>query len=83
MLSEKNETIKEASGLMYILNAEARIQKRCRDREEYYQNIRTYEHEIAKRDDMILKKDSIISKKDSYIAQLEAQLAEASPHIST
>lgn len=63
MLSEKNEAIKEAAGAMYLMSEEARIQKRCRDREDYYQNIRTYEHEIAKR--------------DAYIAKLEAQLAEA------
>lgn len=63
MLAEKNEAIKEAAGLMYLMSEEARIQKRCRDREDYYQDIRIYEHEIAKR--------------DAYIAKLEAQLAEA------
>lgn len=77
MLSEKNEAIKEAAGLMYLMSEEARIQKRCRDREDYYQDIRTYEHEIAKRDDIISQKDIAITQKDAYIAKLEAQLAEA------
>lgn len=77
MLSEKNEAIKEAAGLMYLMSSEARIQKRCRDREDYYQDIRIYEHEIAKRDDIISQKDIAITQKDAYIAKLEAQLAEA------
>lgn len=77
MLSEKSEAIKEAASLMYLMSAEARIQKRCRDREDYYQDIRIYEHEIAKRDDIITQQDIAITQKDAYIAKLEAQLAEA------
>ena len=90
MLAENNEYINEASKTLFELNADEQIKKRCRDREEYYQDLRSYERAIAERDVIIEEKDSviaekdnalsekdnIISEKDNIIAKLEAQLAK-------
>lgn len=69
MLAENNEYIAEASETLFQLNADEQIKKRCLDREEYYQDLRSYEKAIAER-------DSIISEKDNLIANLKAQLAK-------
>lgn len=47
MLASKNESIAEAANTMFELSAEEQIRKRCRDREEYYQDMRNYERVIA------------------------------------
>lgn len=50
MISEKNEYMKEASKTIFQLSADELVRKRCRDREEYYDDIRSYQHAIEKRD---------------------------------
>ena len=50
MLAEKNEYLQEAAGTMFRLTAEEQIRKRCRDREEYYQDMRNYERYIAQQE---------------------------------
>ena len=79
MLAQKNDYLNEASNTIFRLSADEEIQKRCRDREDYYQDIRTYEHIIAEKDAVIAAtiadKDAIIADRDSLIAELEAKLA--------
>ena len=50
MIAEKNEYLKEASKTMFRMSADDLIRKRCRDREEYYQDLRNYERVIAEKD---------------------------------
>ena len=90
MLAENNKYIAEASETLFQLNADEQIKKRCRDREEYYQDLRNYEKAIAERDsiigekncviaekdNIIGEKDSVIAEKENIIAKLEAQLAK-------
>ena len=51
MLAEKNEYLQEAAETMFRLTAEEQIRKRCRDREEYYQDMRNYERYIAQQEE--------------------------------
>lgn len=47
MIAEKDEYLNEASKTMFRMSADDLIRKRCRDREEYYQDLRNYERVIA------------------------------------
>ena len=47
MPAQKNDCINEASNTMFQLSSDELIRKRCRDREEYYQDIRSYKRDIA------------------------------------
>ncbi len=46
ILASKNEYLREASETIFRLSAEEIVRKRCRDREEYYQDMRSYERKI-------------------------------------
>ena len=76
MIAEKNEYMEEASKTIFQLSADDQIRKRCRDREEYYDDIRSYQHAIAKKDATIAEKDSVIAKKDVAIKKLQEQIAQ-------
>ena len=69
MLAEKNEYLQEAAETMFRLTAEEQIRKRCRDREEYYQDMRNYERYIAQQEE-----DLTIAK--HALAQMESKLSD-------
>ncbi|MDE6603767.1 MAG: Rpn family recombination-promoting nuclease/putative transposase [Lachnospiraceae bacterium] len=46
MLASKDEYLQEASETIYRMSADDLVRKRCRDREEYYQDLRNYERKI-------------------------------------
>ncbi|MCM1122347.1 MAG: Rpn family recombination-promoting nuclease/putative transposase [Eubacterium sp.] len=60
MLASKDEYLNEASKTIYRMSADEMIRKQCRDREEYYEDLRSYERAIAKRDQTIAEKDAQI-----------------------
>ena len=68
MLAEKNEYLNEASKTMFQLSADEQIKKRCRDREEYYQDLRAYEKAIAEKDVIIA---NITSENERLRAEIE------------
>ena len=76
MLAENNEYINEASKTLFELNADEQIKKRCLDREEYYQDLRSYEKAIAERDSIIGEKNCVIAEKDSIIGEKDSVIAE-------
>lgn len=41
-----NEYFQEASDTIFRMSADDLVRKRCRDREEYYQDLRNYERKI-------------------------------------
>ena len=57
MLAARNEYLREASNTMFELSADEQIRKQCRDREEYYQDLRKYEKAIEQKDAMIAERD--------------------------
>ena len=48
MIAGKDEYLQEASETIYRMSADELVRKRCRDREEYYQDLRSYERAIEK-----------------------------------
>ena len=46
MLASKDEYLQEASETIFRMSADELVRKRCRDREEYYQDLRNYERKI-------------------------------------
>lgn len=72
MLAAKNEYLDEAFQTIYQMSAEERIRKQCRDREEYYQDLRSYERAIAERDNALAEQNSIISDCEKNLAEKEA-----------
>lgn len=50
MIAENNEYLNEASKTMFRMSADELVRKRCRDREEYYQDLKNYEQVIAEKD---------------------------------
>ena len=75
MLTEKNEYLQETAGTMFRLTAEEQIRKRCRDREEYYQDMRNYERYIAQQEG-----DLTIAKR--ALARIEGELSDAKTRLS-
>ena len=82
MLAAENEYLSEASNTMYLMSADERIRKQCLDREEYYQDLRSYERAIAELGDVISQKDDIIAQKDNTIAQKDSQIQQLIAEIS-
>ncbi|MCM1253570.1 MAG: Rpn family recombination-promoting nuclease/putative transposase [Clostridium sp.] len=77
MLAAKDPYINEASKTIFQLSAEEQILKRCRDREEYYLDLRAYEREVAENKKMLEEKEKIISEKDIIIAEDKKALSES------
>ncbi len=46
MLASRDEYLQEASETIFRMSADDLVRKRCRDREEYYQDLRSYERKI-------------------------------------
>ena len=61
MLASKDEYLQEASETMCRMSADDLVRKRCRDREEYYQDLRNYERKIEL--DQIEHEQDILSYK--------------------
>lgn len=80
VLASKDENICEAANTIFQLSADEQMRKWCRDREEYYQDIRNYERVIAEKDADLLKKDAVIidaiAEKESAVAKANALFAE-------
>ena len=90
MLASKDEYLQEASETIYRMSADDLVRKRCRDREEYYQDLRNYERKIEQ-DRLAYEEDKrnyehkieqdrrnyerIVAEKEEEIRKLRAQLA--------
>lgn len=62
MLASKNKYMNEASNTIFQLSADEQIRKQCRDREEYYQDLRNYERVIAEKDASIENLRALLRK---------------------
>ncbi|MBO5372579.1 MAG: Rpn family recombination-promoting nuclease/putative transposase [Lachnospiraceae bacterium] len=69
MLAKQSEYLEEATKTVFRMSAEDLVIKRCRDREDYYADIRSYQKAVAKR-------DALIEEKDATIAELRAEREE-------
>ncbi len=73
MLAGKDEYIQEAAETIFQLSADELVRKRCRDREEYYQDLRNYERAIAEQEEKI-ERDRIEHEQD--LRNYERAIAE-------
>lgn len=78
MLAEKNKYIEEAAKTVYRMSAEEQVIKRCRDREDYYSDIRSYQKEIAKKDAQLAEIMAQNAELQKRIKEMEAKLDEFS-----
>ena len=76
MLAENNTYITEATNTIFRLSAEELIQKRCRDRDEYYQDLKNYERTIAEKDELLTEKDNQLTEKDELLTEQRNLLTE-------
>lgn len=76
MIAGKDEALYEAAKALFYNSSEDEILQRCLDREEYYQDLRNYEHAIAERDQAIIERDQVIIERDQVIEELRAELAK-------
>ena len=78
MLAAKDEYLQEAAETIFQLSADELVRKRCREREEYYQDLRNYEKAIAEREQKIerdrIEHEQAIAERDSQIRQLLAEI---------
>ncbi len=84
MLASKDEYLQEASETIFRMSADDLVRKRCRDREEYYQDLRSYERKIEQdriehEQDIRNYKRKIEQNQTKYaqaIAEKEAEIAQ-------
>ena len=81
MLAEKNNYIAEATNTIFKLSAEELIQKRCRDREEYYQDLQNYERAIAEKDELLTEKDNQLTEKDNLLIEKDLEIEQLKAQI--
>lgn len=74
MLAEKDKYLDEASKTIFQLSADEQIQKRCRDREEYYQDLKAYEKVITDMKKTIVDKDIQLENLTYEIQELREQI---------
>ena len=71
MLAAKDPYINEASKTIFQLSVKDQIRKRCRDREEYYLDLRAYEREVAENKKIIEESKKTIEELLSEIEMLK------------
>lgn len=76
MLAEKNKYLEEATQTIFRMSAEEQVIKRCRDREDYYSDLRSYDQELARRASVLAEMDQTIAEKDNIIAEKDQAIAE-------
>ena len=75
-MAKENIAYEEAAKTMFKLSSDEHIREQCRRREEYYQQIRTYERDLAVKDAKIAEQSALLADKDSLLADKDSQLAD-------
>ena len=76
MIASKNEYLNEASNSIFQFNTDEQIRKLCRDREEYYQDLRNYDRVIAHNESVISKQNFTIEEQNSTIEEQNSTIEE-------
>lgn len=80
MIAEKDKDIEEAARSLFQFCTDEQVRKLCRDREEYYQDLRNYEREIERMKKVIAEKeaemDIALLEKDAAILEKDAAILE-------
>lgn len=97
MIATDNEYLQEASNALYDLNADFNVRERCRNREEYYTVLRTFQsdidilkermaqasNELAKTNSELTQASHKLTQKDLEIEKLQAELARMKSNQNT
>ena len=81
MLAAKDENMREAAKSIFVYNTEEQIRKMCRDREEYYQDLRNYERAISDREQTISSYKKVLSDQEQTISSYKKDLSEKDAQI--
>ena len=81
MLAAKDENMREAAKSIFVYNTEEQIRKMCRDREEYYQDMRNYERAISDREQTISSYKKVLSDQEQTISSYKKDLSEKDAQI--
>ncbi len=74
MIATDNEYLQEASNTLFDLNADFNVRERCRNREEYYNVLRTFESEIdLMKEELAQSKNELVLSKNE-LAQSKSEL---------
>lgn len=73
MLADKNAYLNETAQTIFELSADYFIRKRCHDREEYYQDLRSYERAITERDNTISDYEKALAESKRFLAEKDAE----------
>lgn len=83
MLASKDEYLNEAAETIFRLSTDEQVRKRCRDREEYYEDLHNYEMAILDRDFSIasyrkalIERESMITEQKNVLARHESLITE-------
>lgn len=77
MIASDNEYLQEASNVLYDLNADFNVRERCRNREEYYSVIRTFEDEIDTMKDVMAHLNDQLAQSQNELTQSQNELAQS------
>lgn len=82
MIASDNEYLQEASNVLYDLNADFNVRERCRNREEYYGVIRTFEDEIDSMKDILAQTSRELAHMNNELTQSKNQLAQSKDQLA-
>lgn len=78
MIASKDKYLEETAQTMFRMSADDLVRKRCRDREEYYQDLRSYERAIKeserKREQDRKEYEAVFREQAEQIQQLRAEI---------
>lgn len=75
-MASNNSIMQEACNVMFQLSSDEKIRKLCRDREDYYADLRGMQKKIAEKDETIADQASALAEKDETIANQASALAK-------
>ncbi len=82
MVATDNEYLQEASNTLFDLNADFNVRERCRNREEYYNVLRTFEDEIDSAKEELARSQNELTQVNSQLAQSQNELAQSQSELA-
>lgn len=77
-MAKENIAYEEAARTMFRLSSDEHVREQCRRREEYYQQIRTYERDLADKDARIAEQNAKLEEQSSQLEEQSMKLQEQS-----
>ena len=83
MLASKDDDMREAAQTIFQFCTDEQVRKMCRDREEYYQDLRNYERAISDRELTISSYKKVLSDQEQTISSYKRELSDQEQTISS